>query len=75
MKTRCFILTSVLTMYFTLALYGQAPQLINYQGNLNQDGGPANGTFNIAFSIYDSATEGTQLWTEQQPVSVDRWSL
>ena len=70
MKTRFFILTSVLTMSVALTLYGQAPQLINYQGNLNQDGGPANGTFNIAFSIYDSATDGTQLWTEQQPVSV-----
>ena len=68
MKTRCFILVSVLTMSFALALYGRAPQLINYQGNLNQDGGPANGTFNITFSIYDSATDGTQLWTEQQSV-------
>jgi hypothetical protein len=44
----------------------QAPQLINYQGNLIENGTPVTGAVNITFSIFDVATAGTSLWTETQ---------
>ena len=44
----------------------QAPHLINYQGNLIQNGTPVTGAVNITFSIFDVATAGTSLWTETQ---------
>jgi hypothetical protein len=50
--------------------FAQAPQLINYQGRLNQGGNPADGAFSITFSIYDVATGGTALYAETQNVNV-----
>ncbi|MBL1212201.1 MAG: hypothetical protein HND52_02490 [Ignavibacteriae bacterium] len=44
----------------------QAPQLINYQGNLIENGTPVNGAVDITFSVFDVATAGTSLWTETQ---------
>jgi hypothetical protein len=44
----------------------QAPQLINYQGNLIDSGTPVTGAVNITFSVFDVATAGTSLWTETQ---------
>lgn len=44
----------------------QAPQLINYQGNLIDNGTPVTGPVNITFSIFDVETAGTSLWTETQ---------
>lgn len=48
-------------------LYGQAPQLINYQGKLDSSGVPITGTRNLTFSIYsDTASLTAPLWTETQ---------
>jgi len=45
----------------------EVPKLINYQGHLTDKGGnPLTGTFSITFTIYDSETDGTALWTETQ---------
>jgi len=52
-----FILAS-----FALA---QIPQTINYQGYLtDSNGNPLSGNYNIKFSIYNSATGGTAIWSE-----------
>lgn len=41
------------------------PQKINYQGTLNnKSGGPANGSFNMTFRIYSTATGTNPIWTE-----------
>ena len=45
----------------------QVPQLMNYQGVLKDGGGsPITGTRSIVFSIYDTPTGGTPLWSETQ---------
>ena len=51
---------------------GGAPALFNYQGLLLEDGGQpvSDGTYQLAFRIYDVASGGTPLWTETQIVPV-----
>lgn len=48
------------------------PGLINYQGTLtNTDGDPvADGTYTVAFRIYDAPTDGTLIWEERNTVQV-----
>lgn len=47
------------------------PQLINFQGVLNTPGGSPvpDANYSVTFSIYDTPTGGTALWTENQSVS------
>ena len=41
------------------------PELINYQGVLTDDGGnPLDTTVSMTFTVYDSETAGTALWTD-----------
>jgi len=40
------------------------PRLLNYQGKLTDANGPVTGTVSITFSIYDTPTGGSPLWTE-----------
>lgn len=41
------------------------PNIISYQGKLNnQNGQPLTGAYSITFTIYDAATGGTALWVE-----------
>ena len=41
------------------------PQMINYQGVLTDDTGtPVDGVVSMTFTIYDAATGGNDLWTE-----------
>src|ERR1041385_6680735 len=35
--------------------------LFTYQASLSESGGPANGTYDLIFRLYDSATNGTQI--------------
>lgn len=42
---------------------GSAPQGINYQGRLEDNGFPATGTKSMVFRVFDVATGGTALWT------------
>ena len=56
---------------FLLALSVQAaPNLINYQGLLNDSGGPVNGPIPMAFRIYDAENAGSMVWGETQAVTV-----
>lgn len=48
------------------------PTLINYQGYLTDSGGnPINGIVDITFTIYDAATDGSAVWIEVHPVTVN----
>jgi len=68
---RSVILIMMLSMGFMLtSSFAQAPQLLNYQGKLNQAGVPANGSFPMTFSIYSTATGVASLWIETQTVAV-----
>lgn len=61
----------LLLTIFPFSGYTEIPQKINYQGYLtNAAGVPVNGTVQMIFSIYDAPTNGIQLWTETQNVSV-----
>lgn len=56
--------------------WGDAPNLLNYQGKLTDpSGSPKNGTFSMTFAVYDAASGGNQLpngtpWSETQNVTV-----
>jgi hypothetical protein len=46
-----------------------APRLLPYQGRLlRADGTPETGAPRLAFRVYDAASDGTLLWSEQQSV-------
>jgi len=59
------VVTAFLT---TLPAFAQVPHLINYQGKLTdaQDN-PVTGSHAIVFSIYQTATGGAAVWTENYP--------
>jgi len=60
----CFVI-----LLFSVAI-SQVPQLINYQGILSDANGIAlSGNYSIEFRIYNSATDGSALWTETQTVT------
>jgi hypothetical protein len=64
---KLFILTALI---INLAL-SAVPNLIDYQGRLADANGDAiTGNVSIIFSIYDSGTNRTVLWTETQSVDV-----
>lgn len=73
MKTTWRILSVLLSVYMMITgfVFGQVPQLINYQGVLVD---PATGqpvpddSYTITFSIYDVASGGSAIWTETQSV-------
>jgi hypothetical protein len=45
------------------------PQTINYQGLLEEDGSPVDGTRDVTFRIYDGSEGGSILWEESQNVA------
>ncbi len=64
---------SVLLFVFTVQnIWGDIPRTLNYQGILtdnNREVVPDN-NYELTFKLYDSATDGTVLWSETQSVSV-----
>src|SRR5438552_5403950 len=42
-------------------LSAAVPAVFTYQGNLKDGGLPANGIYDLSFSLYDSFTDGTQI--------------
>jgi len=56
------------------AAWGQIPQTISYQGILTNANGAAvpDGNYNLTFKLYDTATGGTELWSEAQSVDVSK---
>ena len=66
-----FTFLSMIVLLAVIAANAQVPQLINYQAILtNPDGDPIDGTRSIRFSIHDSETGGTELWSETQDVTI-----
>lgn len=55
-------------LFITQISSAAIPQLIRYQGKLNDDQGiPLEGDYSLTFRIYDQDTGGVSLWTELQP--------
>jgi hypothetical protein len=66
-STRLTLLAALLST----AAFAQAPNLVAYQGLLlKADGTPETGTVSIKFSVFDVATNGTELWTETQTIAL-----
>ena len=55
-------------LLLTTALHA-IPQTINYQGLLEEDGSPVEGSRVVAFRIYDSSEGGSIVWEEEQTVT------
>ena len=76
MKKHLFSVSSVFSVVMFLifvsafcvphSAFSAIPQLMNYQGKLTDADGKlvSDGNYDMIFSIYDAATEGTQEWTE-----------
>ena len=65
MKTRHLFLTAILAFLALSAVQADTPELINYQGRLtNPDGSPQAGTKTFSLSIWDDATGGAALYSE-----------
>jgi len=67
MKQLSFVLALVVCGVIGGAAFADAvPQLVNYQGKVYQPSGAAvpDGSYKVAFSIYDVPTGGTAIWTE-----------
>jgi hypothetical protein len=63
-ETRYLIAFTLLLAFQALAQQNVVPQLITYQGKLVDAGGVAlaNGTYELAFKLYDAPTAGTLVW-------------
>ena len=54
----------LLSLLMASTLVAQAPDVMTYQGKLQNEGSPVNGLHSLTFHIYDAATNGTLLWSE-----------
>jgi hypothetical protein len=53
-----------------VSLASAVPGTINYQGLLEEDGVPVDGSRDVTFRIYDAGQGGSILWEEQQTVAL-----
>ncbi len=77
-KNNLLFLKILVMAFFSVSIVQAAvPQLMNYQGRLNDSSGsPVTGTKSIVFSLYSSETgTDSQVWTEQQDVTVSSGSF
>ncbi len=66
-----FGIMAVLSLGISFSVFGGAPPLINYQGQVSLSGTPVNGNYMVLFKIYDSMSGGTLLWAgDTQNVSI-----
>ncbi len=69
------LISKIIFVFFVIAYMAvvhAVPNLISYQGVLNdQNGQPVTGTVNVTFRIYDVGTGGDALWNETQAVQVE----
>ncbi len=59
------VLTASLLLSAAGPAFCGAPLKINFQGRLDENGRPAEGTKTLVFKIYDAASGGSLLWTGQ----------
>ena len=65
-------LTTVLLFLFLLTVVSAIPQTFNIHGKLtNSDGSPITTATNINFSIYNSYTGGTPVYTKLKTITPD----
>jgi hypothetical protein len=57
-----------IVLMLTSLLYA-IPKTINYQGLLEEDGVPVDGSRDVTFAIYGSSEGGSALWQEEQTVT------
>ena len=69
---RVAVLCSLLAILVCFTTYVYAvPDLMSYQGVLNDDGGNSvEGTYSMTFRIWDAKNDGNILWNETQSVQV-----
>ena len=53
--------TLLATASLTLSAYAQSSTAFTYQGFLQDNNNPANGTYDLKFTLYDAATEGNAI--------------
>jgi hypothetical protein len=70
-KLRVIAAMSVCALLLLAGGAGAIPSTINYQGLLEEDGTPVEGSKSVTFRIYDAASGGSLLWEETQTVSFD----
>jgi len=71
MRIRAGSLALVSVLLSAAVSEAQVPRLLGYQGRLlRADGSAATGTASVAFSVWDAATAGSQLWSESQTLGL-----
>ena len=70
-KSSCIVVLAV-CLTFSMVLSGWAvPRIINYQGKItNSEGNTLKGIYQMIFFLYDAQSGGTELWQEQQAVTI-----
>lgn len=68
---KIFLWVGMLILLFScITVWADVPKLINFQGRLTDGSGTPvkDSTYSVLFTIYDVATNGTNLWSETQSV-------
>ena len=69
---RLRMIAAVLVITASLPQAWAAPTTVSQQGRLlDGDGQPLQGSHDLEYSLFDSATSGTELWSESQEVPFD----
>ena len=67
------VLSLVLALGLSMAVFAAIPRLINYQGRLTDSSDtPLEGSQDITFRIYDAQSGGNLLWEETQSVLIQK---
>lgn len=70
MKTK---LLFILILVFSRTIIPQVPQTLAYQGYLtNPSGNPVDGSHTITFRLFENASGGTSIWSEEKSINVNR---
>lgn len=71
-KLRILGVSSIASLLWALSTAAQVPSEFNQQGRLlDNEGNPVAGSVTFTFAIYTDATDGTELWSEEQTVTLD----
>lgn len=68
--TRCAILTALFLLLVNIGVAQAQSTAFTYQGKLTNGVGPATGSYDFQFKLFDAQTVGTQLGTTNAPTSV-----
>jgi hypothetical protein len=73
---RKLLLATLLMVWVVGLARAQAPSTITYQGRLvDGDGAPIATAVTVLFSIYDTSSAGSSVWSETQSVTPDAQGL